>query len=236
MMKARPKIKTEGIINSARISDTFLNGDAMYVIPIELKDPIEFKPGQFANITAVIDGEKVTRSYSILSIEDDTMEIYFNVVENGKMSPWLTQAMGQTLEVIAPFGGMTIKHFKPNKVFISAGTGIAPFVPMINQIIDEGNQITLLHSNKFKHEATFDDHFRLLDEKFNNFTFIPTLTREDDDNFIKGRVTDFPKLNRVFDPDAEYYICGMPDMIMDVETYLLSKNIELKHIISEKYV
>ena len=58
---------------------------------LRIRAPLaDFKAGQFVRVALDIDGERVARPYSLVNAPgDELLEIYFNIVEQGPLTPRL---------------------------------------------------------------------------------------------------------------------------------------------------
>lgn len=151
-------------------------------------------------------------------------------------------SIGTEITIIGPAGRFTLQEGK-NIVMIAGGIGIAPFRSMIKYIFDKNlsYNIILLYSNPTQKRIAFYNEFKdiFVSQSNPNLTIINTLTQEIpeswreeqgriDKNFIQKYVPDFDK--------RDFYICGPPKMVEDIEKILLSSlNINPKNIFTEKF-
>ena len=172
------------------------------------RNHIHFTPGQRVKIN--MPGEKVSRRYSIYSSMDvPYLEFLIREVDDGYLTPRLKPLMpGDELEIFGPNGHFTLKDIDVNTsklLFVSTGTGIAPFHSII--LSTPGLNYQLVHGVRFSDEAYDRHHY----EK-NRLTVCTS--REVGKDF-NGRVTDFLKTidPRNFD---HLFLCGNRQMIDDV--------------------
>src|SRR5438309_2338179 len=102
-------------------------------------DTMRFDPGQFVTFYVDRNGATVTRSYSIASSPDlvDRFDLLVKKVDGGYVSTYLTSLHGgEQLRMIGPLGRFLLKD-PGNRpvVFVCTGTGIAPFIPMLEQLL-----------------------------------------------------------------------------------------------------
>jgi ferredoxin-NADP reductase len=126
------------------------------------------------------------------------------------------------------FGAIT---YKGEGVFIAGGAGITPFISIFRSLKakNEIGKNMLLFANKTKADIILESEFKeLLGDAFVNI-----LSDEQVDNYQYGRVTkEFLKEN-VSDFNQQFYICGPPPMINDVEKQLISLGVNKNHITKE---
>lgn len=196
-----------------------------YVLSFE-RD-FEFKAGQVLALDIVADGEP--RLYSIASgTNDSTIQILFDEKPDGKLTPRLSKLkIGDTLYVSAPFG--TFNCTTDNAYWIAAGTGIAPFVAMARSGMTQNK--TLIHGGRLDENFYFSDELSsLLGDNY-----IRCCSQQPDTLHYKGRLTEWLRNQQNFDIKSAFYLCGSPEMVVEVRDILISKNVPFKNIISETY-
>lgn len=172
-----------------------------------------FLAGQHINITAEINGSRVTRSYSpsLVPNKSGLFTITVKKMSGGKVSNWLYEQaqVGQVLELGAPFGEMTLSELHQKHVFLAAGSGITPFLSLIHEWVTQGalGDVTLIYWAKTKAELCFVDEFTALTAKYSNLHIHYALTQEQDD--LSGRISQ--AVLKKFVPDLNQrvvYACG----------------------------
>ncbi len=96
-------------------------------------ESFDFKPGQFVSIREQrADGKLITRAYSVASApRRNQFDICLNRVENGFMSNYLCDiAVGTAVNFHGPHGLFVLREYRQDALFISTGTGVAPFRAM----------------------------------------------------------------------------------------------------------
>ena len=186
-----------------------------------------FSAGQIIAIDLVDDGEP--RLYSIASgVKDEYMEILFDEKPDGKLSPIMSNLKpGDTLYVSEPFG--TFSTGVEPAYWIAAGTGVAPFVSMarsglaVNKIMIQGA--------RYDTNFYYDD---LLEAVFAE-SYIRCCSQQPDTKYFHGRLTVWLKNQPALPVDFNYYLCGSPEMVVQVRDILIAKGIPFHNIISETY-
>lgn len=123
-----------------------------------------YKPGQFINVTLVIDGVSVTRSYSLSSIPDNDIRPSITVkkVPGGVMSSYIVDyatRIDQWL-VTGPLGSFTPASDTYNAqhvVLLAGGSGITPLFSIARSLINisAATNVTLIYSVRTKEEIIF---------------------------------------------------------------------------------
>lgn len=108
-----------------------------------------------------------------------------------------------------------------NYVFLAAGTGIAPFRGMTEELIKHGveNPIHLILGVPYKTDILYGDWFREVEEEHDNFHFHEAISRQqqtDDGNkmYVQERIVAErnPLEDLLKDEDTLAYICGLKGM------------------------
>jgi len=199
--------------------------DGLFLIGFKRNFP--FKAGQVIGIALEENGPR--RLYSICSgEEDDEVQILYKVVDEGYLTPQLSDLDSGDTIWITPPGGEFTGNPEP-AVWIATGTGIAPFYAMLRS--GQVNNKTLIHGNRYLEQYHFYDEFsELLGDRY-----IRCCSAESDAGVYSGRVSSFLEDQTDLDPDIMYYLCGSADMVVEVRDILISKGIPFGHIISEIY-
>ena len=201
-------------------------------------EPTPFEPGQYMTIGVMVDGRMVQRPYSVASAPRDAAkgyELYVRLVEGGQFTPLLwTLPLGHRMRMIGPKGKFTLQPDDDRiHLFISSGTGNAPFVAMMRELLAEGTTRRAIFLNGCSYER--DLGYRSLVEGWERtgeypVTFIPTVSRPADPSNAgwSGRTG---RVESIVAPvcaelglNAENtiaYLCGNPDMILSAEQTLL---------------
>jgi ferredoxin-NADP reductase len=216
------------------------------------QDPVDFEPGQYLTIGVESDGKMIQRPYSIASSpldKDQGYEYYIRLVEGGLFTPllWRLQ-VGQRMRSIGPKGKFTLLPEDPRThVFISSGTGIAPFISMMETLRRQGAPRPAVVLHGVSHVS--DLGYRQLLEEWQAsgaypVTYIPTVSRASAPQNAgwtgrAGRVESI--IDAVYDelgltPDNSIaYICGNPDMIVAVDETLTARGFDESGIHKELY-
>jgi len=216
-------------------------------------DPTPFEPGQYMTIGVFVDGRIVQRPYSVASAPVDAgdtgYEMYLRLVEGGTFTPVLWDLpVGHRMRMIGPKGKFMLEPDDDRThLFISSGTGNAPFVSMMKRTLREGAPRKAVFLNGVSYAR--DLGYRELLEGWQAsgdypVTFIPTVSRPTAPEnagwtgrtgrveAIVGPVADELGLT----PDNTIaYICGNPDMILSAEQTLLDRGFPEAQVKKELY-
>jgi ferredoxin-NADP reductase len=202
-------------------------------------DPTSFEPGQYMTIGVFIDGRIVQRPYSVASAPVDAgdtgYEMYLRLVQGGTFTPVLWDLpVGHRMRMIGPKGKFMLEPDDDRvHLFVSSGTGNAPFIAMMRQMLADGRPRKAVFLNGVSYAR--DLGYRDLVEGWESsgeypVRYIPTVSRPNDPANADwtgrtGRVETI--VGPIFDElglrpdDTVAYLCGNPDMIIAAEQTLL---------------
>lgn len=185
-----------------------------------------FKPGQSVAVSL---NNIPPRLYSICSAtHSPAIDILYKVVAEGILTPLLSKLKkGDILMVSEPLGSFF--HFPEQGFWIASGTGIAPFISMLTSQIPLPYK--LIHGVSISKHLYFND---LLKNKLDK-QYIPCVSREKSDQFFNGRVSNWFAENEDMPKHLKYYLCGRPEMVVEIRDILIAKGIPFGNIISEIY-
>ena len=144
-----------------------------------------FQPGQHLNLSAEIDGSRVTRSYSLTGPPraDGLIAITVKGIEGGKLSQHLCREarIGDVLELGAAFGDMTLPERLDGRwLFLAAGSGVTPLMAMVRTLAAQAMPVPLdlVYWARNRGELCFAAELRALAATHANFKVHFALTRE----------------------------------------------------------
>ncbi|MAG79100.1 flavodoxin reductase [Candidatus Pacearchaeota archaeon] len=165
------------------------------------------------------------------SPEDPLLEFIIKVYPKNKgvTEKLHTLVIGDELIIGKALG---ILGYKNKGIFITAGTGIAPFVSILKQLKKEGEnkEQKLFFSNKTCKDIIMEDKLK---EIFKN-KIIFTLTREDKEGYNKGRIDESFLRKNIDDFNQNFYICGSREFMKNIKDILKNIGIKEELIIIEK--
>lgn len=215
-------------------------------------EPTRFETGQYMTIGVMVGDRIVQRPYSVASAPavagSDGYEFYVRLVQGGTFTPLLWRLpVGHGMRMIGPKGKFTLLPDDPRThIFISSGTGNAPFVAMMRQLLIDGRPRPVVFLNGVSYSDEFG--YRGTLERWANgeypVTYVPTVSRPADPRNAgwtgrTGRVETI--LSPVLDElgltpaDSIAYICGNPDMILAAEETLLARGYPEDQVHKELY-
>jgi len=204
-------------------------------ITISIPEDFDFYPGQFISIILNIDGLEFRRPYSIASKpQKGELDLCIKILPDGRATPLISKYnVGDEIDLMGPMGGFYIEDQSLAKAitFISTGTGVAPFRSIITHLLEHSfdKQITLLTGYRFEANTLYENEFKKLEEKYPNFKYHRICSREGEKGYVQELI------NKNLNKDADYYICGLKEMVNSVTEHLEEKDIPEENIFLEKY-
>jgi ferredoxin--NADP+ reductase len=215
----------------------------------------DFKPGQFGVLgllgreprvpeaaaeEPVSEPDKmIRRAYSIASssVERRYVEFYLTLITSGQLTPRLFALRHGSRLFLGPKGSgvFTLDRVPPEKavVLIATGTGLAPYVSMLRTMLMKETQrrFVVLHGARFGWDLGYRAELESLARLRPNFTYIPSITRPDEDRHFQGYTGRAQTLLEqgvvekesgvVLDPNqTDVFICGNPEMVKVVKALL----------------
>jgi len=152
---------------------------------------------------------------------------------------------GDKIRVSGPYGDFMAKETENEMCFIGGGAGMAPMRSHIMHQLDGMNtkrNITFWYGARSKKEMFYDEDFKDLEKRYDNFTYMVSLSNpepEDDWDGLTGFIHTH-LCNQYLcvhdDPtEIEFYLCGPPPMIDAVIDALYDLGVESDMIFYDKF-
>jgi len=208
---------------------------------------IDFRAGQYIQIkTKPYEKikETVSRAYSVSSVpsEKTGIEIIVRLVPGGICTTFMHEYLRVGDEVIlsGPYGDFYLREDADDYIFIAGGSGLAPIKSMIFDILEkriDKNMIFFFGAGS-KKDLYYYEMFKELDNKHENFNYVPALSRPDVDDKWDGEIgliTDI--VSRYVDDEMKNhaYLCGSPGMLDACINILKSKGFTDQTIFYDKF-
>jgi len=211
---------------SKRTEETPLATSFAFEIPKELESKFKYESGQFVSFFLDINGEPLTRSYSLSSAPgvDSEFQVTVKRVPGGKGSNFLCDKVqvGDQLRV-APPSGHFFKYQSDTSHFVlfAGGSGITPLYSILKYVLTKipEAQVTLIYANRSEDQIIYKEELKSWAKEHSSRFQIhhllsqPTAAWEAPTSKITADwIQSFSKSLK---PKTEIYICG-PDGYMDL--------------------
>ncbi|MGS1117496.1 2Fe-2S iron-sulfur cluster-binding protein [Castellaniella sp. UC4442_H9] len=209
-------------------------------LEVLVDQPLDFEPGQYVRLRPR--GSDTWRSYSMSNPPGARMLRFFvRVVENGVFSTWLTNeaVAGAEIEVGSPRGTFFLRRETKPRLFVSGGTGLAPFLAMLHCIVADPSlqraPITLLVG------ARSCEHFFARDEIEAAKAKVPLLKvlfaaeKGGSGSCHVGYATDLIASVGISANDR-VYLCGPPPMVEAGRAALRAAGVSGENALAERFI
>ncbi len=213
----------------------------------ELEGPagITFFAGQYVNIG--VPGRDTTRSYSMANApaETRTLEFFIRLLPTGEMSEALTSRVkvGDKMEVQGPYGVFYLRDIAGPIVMIAGGTGLAPMVSMLKDLLKRGHAATpvvLCFGVTRPEDFFYAAEIAELGRRFERFEARYTMVEPDAAwTGAAGFVTGLLKEDEAAAVGADggmAYLCGPPAMVEATRVWFKSRGIDATRVLAEEFL
>jgi ferredoxin-NADP reductase len=227
-------------VHHARLTSAREIADGVVEYDFALADEdrdLRWRPGQFISITCGQHetGEPVLRSYSLANRPGEgRVVLVLKLVEGGSASEWFRRLpVGSAIRFTGPMGFFVLELAHPgDALFAATGTGIAPMVPMIAEMLDrdERGRIHLHWGLRAEPDVFWLDEIAALERRAGG-RLATTLSLSQPSaswSGARGRITarvleQAPALDR-----PTFYLCGNGAMIREVKAGLVERGVDRK--------
>jgi len=216
------------------------------------REPTPFEPGQYMTTGVIADGKMLQRPYSVASSARRTAEgyeMYVRLVPVIRFTTALWRLpLGHRMRMIGPKGKFLLEPDDDRThLFISTGTGIAPFISMMRTLLEGGapRRAVVLHGVSYVSDLGYRE---LLEDWQASgeypVLYVPTVSRPHDPanagwtgrtGRVESNVLSVCDELGLAPDNAVVYICGNPEMIVTAEALLHERGFPPSHVKKELY-
>jgi benzoate/toluate 1,2-dioxygenase reductase component len=218
-----------------RLSDTAL----AFSIKLDNRSSLGFLPGQYVNVQ--VPGTDQARSFSFSSGPgEDEVAFLIRNTTYGVLTTYLRERakVGDKISFNGPLGSFYLRKIERPVLFLAGGTGLAPFLSMLNKIEQGGgaeHPIHLIFGVTNDADLVEVEKMEGYAQRLSNFTFTTVVAAEESAHPNKGFVTHHMKPEYLNDGFVDIYLCGPPPMVDAVRKYLADQGIEPASFYYEKF-
>jgi ferredoxin-NADP reductase len=160
-------------------------------------------------------------------------------VEGGYVSTYFHEQLrvGDALLISDARGNFVDRGGDRERVYVAAGTGVAPIRSMILGLYEGGfsGPMALYFGVRHEDEILYEADWRRLEAAHAGFRFLPTVSRPRAWTGRVGRVQNALR-ETLTDPAAKTaYVCGLVPMVKEVKALLIELGVPREQIHTEKY-
>lgn len=229
--------KTGAQTVAATVAGVEALSETSFRLRVTLPAAMPFLPGQYVNVQ--VPGTTATRAYSFSSHPQAT-EASFLIrnIPGGLMSGYLARAKaGDRMDLTGPMGAFYLRPVTRPQVFLAGGTGLAPFLSMLEQIATQGTDQPI----RLFYAVTRDADLVELDRLHSLAALIPSLdivtivAAPEVDHPRRGYVTDHLTAADLWEGAADVYLCGPPPMVEAVRAHMAALGVTPAAFLFEKF-
>ncbi|WP_439025711.1 FAD-dependent oxidoreductase [Haloarchaeobius sp. DT45] len=137
-------------------------GPDTVALDLETPDGFDALPGQFVLLRADIDGEELSRYYTLSSpTVGETFEITVGVDPEGDLTPWLADLEeGAEVRIEGPFGNVSYDD-EGDVVVVAGGPGIGAAVAIAERAVEHGHAASVVYQDD---EPAHEDRLAALED------------------------------------------------------------------------
>jgi ferredoxin--NADP+ reductase len=214
-----------------------------------LEEPFPFEPGQYATLGLVNEtGKLIQRPMSVSSSADDLSEYEFfiRLVDGGGFTPLLWEiGVGDPINIKGPKGKFLLQPDDRRCLFVASGTGLAPFMSMLDTLRDRGQtrDVALLHGVSYEHDLAWRDELtELANGSGFPLRYVATVSRPQGspgwtgctgrvETILAGQLDE----HGLTADNTTMYLCGNPEMVSAVEEIAAERGFAPEQVRKELY-
>lgn len=221
--------------------------DGLFTIGVSVPDVEPFLPGQFLHLALYPDGAAddtdllINRPYSVASPHSEVLDFFIVRVDGGELTPklWELDVESEVFVSQRAAGRFTLEKTPESETIwlVGTGTGLAPYIAMLrdDSIWSEYKNIVCIHGVRHFADLAYTEELKALEAKHaGRFKFIQTLTREESEQTLKGRIPGLFESGEIesvsgFECTADnssVLLCGNPAMLDTMEEVLGKKGMK----------
>ena len=213
-----------------------------------LENPFPFNPGQYATLGLMGAEKLVQRPMSISSSADrlDAYEFFIRLVEGGEFTPLLWERrVGDPSNIKGAKGRFVLQDDGRTGLLVASGTGLAPFMSMIETLRDrrQTRDLVLLHGASHDFDLAWRGQLEeLVASGSFPLRYAGTVSRPQNcpdwvgltgrvEAIVEGQLDE----HRLTPENTTIYLCGNPDMIEAVEAMAATRGFPPEQVRKELY-
>jgi glycine betaine catabolism B len=202
------------------------------------------RPGQFMTFRWAVNGQRMTRSYTISSspTRKNYVEITPKRMENGCVSAFLNDRakLGLLVEASGPHGRFYFDEtLHKSIVLIAAGSGITPMISMLRYIdsLNLATPVRLLYCVRTAADIIFQSELARLGRSLPNFKHEVCLSQPDPTwEGLTGHLTEEILSQHVIDPRSHtFFLCGPQGFMNNARQIMLALGVNQDQILQESF-
>ncbi|MFC6938688.1 FAD-dependent oxidoreductase [Salinirubellus sp. GCM10025818] len=199
----------------------------------------EYEPGQHTAVHFENDGEDDSRPYTAANLpggDGNELILAIKRYDDGNGSVFMHERTpGDEIETEEVDGNLHVRDLDRDAVFLATGTGITPLYPMLKQYAVEGSgEAHLVFGERDREHLIFRESLDQLRVEHEDLSVDYVLSDADEAwNGLTGHVQDHLP-DALDDLDGtDFYVCGVPEMVVETGDLLESEGVDEGDIYTE---
>ncbi|UHQ98328.1 FAD-binding oxidoreductase (plasmid) [Natrinema zhouii] len=198
---------------------------------------LEFDPGQHTTVRFEADGKEVVRPYSPTTLPGtDEFALAIKWYDDGLASSYMhTRSPGDEIEIGEFEGGLSLEDPDRDIALLASGTGLTPLLAILRQYAQVGSGDAHLifgerTADSIFHRSTLEELAAMHDNVEVTFTLSdPEWDWLDRTGYVQEHLKD---LFEEFE-ERDFYVCGVPGMVVETKDELRDLGVPEERIHSE---
>ncbi len=195
----------------------------------------EYEPGQHTTVHFEDDGEEVARPYTATNLpERDQLTLAIKRYDDGTASVYMhDREPGDEIEIGDVEGNLYLRNLDDDVVFVASGTGITPLYPMLKHYARDGTgDAHLFFGESDQEHLIYRESIDQLRAEHANLDVTYSLSDESWDG-PEGHVQDLLSDRLDSFDETDFYVCGVPEMVVETTELLNDKGVDEERIVTE---
>jgi len=213
-------------MNAKLIKKTKLTRD-IYSLKFKADSKFTFKPGQHLVVSFNNNGMEEVRPYSFASLPKELPFFELNIkrYNEGIGSKYMTDLkVGNKIKIEKIKGNLYVRNKNKKNVFLGTGTGIIPMISMVKSL--ENNKSDFYYGCRTEKDIIDFNELKRNTNSINIILSKPKNNWKGKNGYVQNNIE---KLSKT----SDYYICGVPNMVVQTKNKLIESGIPRKNIYTE---
>ena len=207
---------------------------------VEAEETFDFDPGQHTTVRFERDepdddeDEQVVRPYTATNTPgNDRITLAIKRYDDGTASVYMHEReVGDTITLGELGGNLTLRDTDRDVVFVSTGTGITPMIAMLKQYLEVGTgEVHFFYGENNQENVMYRETLDQLAAEHDELSVLYSLSDEEWAG-PTGHVQDHLD-DRLDGLDRDFYVCGVPGMVVDTKDELDGLGVDDDRVFSE---